>query len=198
MSTLPNTLRNDWGVAGNFSYCSSSRRALFPGTDSSAMNGSKKRPRVEKISSSRYRAYQGMRELIWGMRELILGYAGIDPGDCRRCGRHCDAIVIRGWFIFWNSQDGVHRSRVRNEQIHLLMLRTSPSFGRLNYFFEDCDLEALVSQANRKRLRCTVHPDLNRLSTAGRLWCADVAPRVSIDCYRPVAAAGRRAGCAGS
>jgi hypothetical protein len=99
---------------------------------------------------------------------------------------------------FWNSQDEVHRSRVRNEQIHPLTLRTSPSFGRLNYFFEDCDLEALVSQANRKRLGCTVHPDLNRLSTVGRLWCADVAPRVSIDCNRPVAAAGRRAGCAGS
>ena len=183
MLTLPNTLRNDWGVAGNFSYCSSSRGALFPGADSSAMNGSKKRPRVEKNSSSRYRAYQR--------------YEGIDPCNCRPCGRHCDAIVIRGWFIFWNSQD-MHRSRVRNEQIHLLTLRTSPSFGRLKYFFEDCDLEAVVSQANRKQLRCTVHPDLNRLSTAGRLWCADVAPRVSIDCYRAVAAAGRRVGCAGS
>ena len=34
--------------------------------------------------------------------------------------------------------------------------------------------------------------------TAGRLWCAYVAPHVSVDCYRPVAAAGRRAGCAGS
>ena len=33
---------------------------------------------------------------------------------------------------------------VRNEQIHLLMLRTSPSFGRLNCFFEDGDLGALV------------------------------------------------------
>ena len=33
----------------------------------------KKRPRVEKISSSRYRAYQGMRGLIQGMRELIYG-----------------------------------------------------------------------------------------------------------------------------
>jgi hypothetical protein len=73
-----------------------------------------------------------------------------------------------------------------------------PSFGRLNYFFEDCDLEAVVSQANLKQLRCTVHADFNRLSTAGRLWCADVAPRVSIDCYHPVAAAGRRAGGAGS
>jgi hypothetical protein len=61
---------------------------------------------------------------------------------------------IRGWFIFWNGQDGVRRSRVGNEKIRLLMLRTSPSFGRL---FEDCDLEALASQANRKRLRCTVH-----------------------------------------
>ena len=85
MSTLPVLERNDWGVAGNFSHYSSSRGALFPSIDSSAMNGSKKRPRVEKISSSRYRAYQGMRELIWGMRELILGYAGIDPGDCRPC-----------------------------------------------------------------------------------------------------------------
>jgi hypothetical protein len=155
------------------------------------MNGSKKRPRVEKISSSRYRAYKGMRELIWGMRESIQATVA-----------DVDAIATRSLFaagsFFWNSQDGVHRSRVRNEQIHLLMLRTSPSFARLNYFFEDSDLEALVSQANRKQLGCTVHPDLNRLSTAGRLWCADVAPRVSIDCYRPVAAAGRRAGCAGS
>jgi hypothetical protein len=32
---------------------------------------------------------------------------------------------------------------VRNEQIHLLALG-SPSFGRLNYFFEGCDLEAVV------------------------------------------------------
>jgi len=40
---------------------------------------------------------------------------------------------------------------------------------------------------------------LNRLPTAGRLWCgAYVAPRVSVDCYRPIATAGRRAGCAGS
>jgi len=112
------------------------------------------------------------------------------------------AIVIRDWFIFWNSQNGYasfsRKTRVRDEQIHPLTLRTSRSFGRLKYFFEDCDLEAVVSQANRKQLRCTLHPDLNRLSTAGRLWCAYVAPRVSVDCYRPVAAAGRRAGCAGS
>jgi hypothetical protein len=132
-----------------------------------------------------------MRELIWGMPELIQGMRESIQATCRPCGRHCDAI---GWFIFWNSEDGVHRSRARNEQTHLLMLRTSPSFGRLNCFFEDGDLEAVVSQADRKRLGCTVHPDLNRLSTSGRLWCADVAPRVSIDCYRPVAAAGRRAG----
>ena len=39
---------------------------------------------------------------------------------------------------------------VSNEQIHLLTLRTSPSFGRLKYFFEDGDLEAVVSQADRK------------------------------------------------
>jgi hypothetical protein len=58
--------------------------------------------------------------------------------------------------------------------------------------------KAVVAQANRKQLRCNVHSDLNRLSTTGRLWCADVAPRVSIDCCHPVAAAGRRAGCAGS
>ncbi len=58
--------------------------------------------------------------------------------------------------------------------------------------------KAVVSQANRKQLRWTVHCDLNRLPTAGRLWCAYVAPRVSVDCYRPIAAAGRRAGCAGS
>ena len=54
------------------------------------------------------------------------------------------------------------------------------------------------SQANRKQLRCNVHSDLNRLPTAGRLWCAYVAPRVSVDCYRSIAVAGRRAGCAGS
>jgi hypothetical protein len=58
--------------------------------------------------------------------------------------------------------------------------------------------KAVVSQVNRKQLRWTVHLHLNRLPTAGRLWCAYVAPRVSVDCYRPIAAAGRRAGCAGS
>ena len=58
--------------------------------------------------------------------------------------------------------------------------------------------KAVVSQANRKQLRWTVHSDLNRLPTAGRLWCAYVAPRVSVDCYRPIAAVGRRAGCVGS
>jgi hypothetical protein len=52
--------------------------------------------------------------------------------------------------------------------------------------------------ANRMQLRWTVHSDLNRLPTAGRLWSAYVAPRISVDCYRPIAAAGRRAGCAGS
>jgi hypothetical protein len=69
-STMLNA-RNDWGGAGNFSFCFTSRGALFPGADSSATNGSKKRPRVEKFSSSRYRAYYGMRDLIWGMRDLI-------------------------------------------------------------------------------------------------------------------------------
>src|ERR1035438_8334783 len=49
--------------------------------------------------------------------------------------------------------------------------------------------EAAVSQANRKQLRWTVHSDLNRLPTAGRLWCAYVALRVFVDCYRPIAAA---------
>ncbi len=44
----------------------------------------------------------------------------------------------------------------------------------------------------------TVHPDLNRVPTAGRLWCVYVAPRVSVDCCRPIAAAGRRAGGASS
>jgi len=58
--------------------------------------------------------------------------------------------------------------------------------------------KAVASQANRKHLRWTVHSDLNRLTTAGRLCCAYVAPRVSVNCNRPVAAAGRRAGCAGS
>src|SRR6202023_2363207 len=51
----------------------------------------------------------------------------------------------------------------------------------------------VASQANRKQLRWIVHSDLNRLPTAGRLWCAYVAPRVSVDCYRPFATAGRRA-----
>jgi len=40
--------------------------------------------------------------------------------------------------------------------------------------------------------------DLNRLPTADRLWWEDVPPRVSIDCHRPFAAAGRRTGRAGS
>jgi len=38
--------------------------------------------------------------------------------------------------------------------------------------------KAVVSQANRKQLRWTVHSDLNRLTAAGRLCCAYVAPRV--------------------
>ena len=58
--------------------------------------------------------------------------------------------------------------------------------------------KAAVSQANRMQLRWTVHSDLNPLPTAGRLWCAYVALRVLVDCYRPITAAGRRAGCAGS
>src|SRR5712672_4770521 len=45
-------------------------------------------------------------------------------------------------------------------------------------------------------MRWTVHSDLNRLTTAGRLCSAYVASRVSVDCNRPIAAAGRRAGCA--
>ena|ERR1039458_3645319 len=49
--------------------------------------------------------------------------------------------------------------------------------------------KAVVSKANRKQLRWTVHSDLNRLPTAGRLWCAYVALRVFVDCYRPIAAA---------
>jgi hypothetical protein len=61
----------------------------------------------------------------------------------------------------------------------------------------------LLAQSGRfasepEAVRWTVHSDLNRLPTAGRLWCAYVAPRVSVDCYSPIAAAGRRAGCAGS
>src|SRR4030088_2379446 len=58
--------------------------------------------------------------------------------------------------------------------------------------------KAVVSQANRKQLRWTVHSDLNRLTTAGRLCYAYVAPRVSADCNCPIAAACRRAGVAGS
>jgi len=80
MLTLPNTLRNDWGVAGNFSYSFSSRGALFPDVDSSAMNSSKKRPRVEKISSSRYRAYQGMKGVIQGMKGVIRGMRELIQG----------------------------------------------------------------------------------------------------------------------
>ena len=146
-----------------------------------------------------------MRELIlWTIAHVdaITAATGDLPRACRdgmdwaRRDRHSRLVH------FWNSQNGYasfsRKTRVRDEQIHPLTLRTSRSFGRLKYFFEDCDLEAVVSQANRKQLRCTLHPDLNRLSTAGRLWCAYVAPRVSVDCYRPVAAAGRRAGCAGS
>ena len=62
---------NDWGVLGTFSYYSSSRGALSPSADSSAWNGSKKRPRVEKISSSRYRAYDGMRDLVHAPIALV-------------------------------------------------------------------------------------------------------------------------------
>jgi hypothetical protein len=58
-----------------------------------------------------------------------------------------------------------------------------------------CDGELLVvPQVARKQLRWTAHLDLNRLPTAVRLWWAYVASHVSVDCYRPVAAAGRRAG----
>jgi hypothetical protein len=46
--------------------------------------------------------------------------------------------------------------------------------------------------------RWTVHSDLNRLPTAGRLWCAHVAHHVSVGCHRPITAASHRAGCAGS
>ena len=58
--------------------------------------------------------------------------------------------------------------------------------------------KAAVSQANRKQVRWTEHSDLNRVPTAGRLWCVYVAPRVSVDRYSPIVAAGRRARCAGS
>jgi len=37
-----------------------------------------------------------------------------------------------------------------------------------------------------KQLRWTVHSDLNRLTTAGRLCYAYVAPRVSLDCKADV------------
>src|SRR5688500_2345252 len=94
MLTLPNTLRNDWGVAGNFSYSFRSRGALFPDVDSSAMNWSKKRPRVEKNSSSRYRAYEGMRALIWGMPELISGMRESIQATVARV----DVIAMRSLF----------------------------------------------------------------------------------------------------
>jgi hypothetical protein len=40
---------------------------------------------------------------------------------------------------------------VSNEQTHLLTLEHRRA---LKYFFEDGDLEAVVSQADRKQLRC--------------------------------------------
>src|SRR5580693_2599205 len=58
--------------------------------------------------------------------------------------------------------------------------------------------KAVISQANRKQMRWTVYSDLNRLPTTSRLWCAYVAPRISVNCYRPIDTAGRRVGCAGS
>jgi hypothetical protein len=99
MVTFPNTLRNDWDVAGDFSYYSVSRGALFLDADSSATNWSKKRPRVEKISSSRYRAYEGMSKLIHAVNTASVAH-----------GRHCVATVIRGRFIFTAKMDG-RRSR---------------------------------------------------------------------------------------
>src|SRR6267378_2528843 len=73
------------------------------------------------------------------------------------------------------------------------------SSSRNAWLWNDCSWrKAVVSQANRKQLRWTVHSDLNRLPTAGRLCCAYVAPGVSVDCNRPIAAAGCRAGCTGS
>jgi hypothetical protein len=63
---------------------------------------------------------------------------------------HVDAIATRSSFaagsFFGQPRWMCIVLGVRNEQIHLLTLRTSPSFGRLKYFFEDCDLEAVVSQ----------------------------------------------------
>ena len=109
------------------------------------MNGSKKRPRVEKISSSRYRAYQGMWELIQGMRELIQAAVA-----------HVNAIATRSLFTagsFFGTA---------TMDVHLLGVRMNRStFSRSNIaelrasqmLLEDGDLEAVVSQANRKQLR---------------------------------------------
>jgi hypothetical protein len=90
----------------------------------------------------------------------------------------------------------MHRSRVGNETAHPLTLEHRRALGS-----STTSLRTATSKRSfRKRTgsRCALHPDFNRLSTAGHLCCADVSPRGSIDCYRVVAAAGRRAGCAGS
>ena len=82
--------------------------------------------------------------------------------------------------------------------MHLTFAESLSHRQRLVDVMRDAIAASILRHANRKQLRWTVLSDLNRLPTAGRLWCAYVAPRVSVDCYRPVAAAGRRAGCAGT
>jgi hypothetical protein len=79
------------------------------------------------------------------MRELI-------QATCRSCERHCDALVIHGWFIFWNSQDGCTSFSASAMNRSTFSRSNIAELRRLKYFFEDGDLEAVVSQADRKQL----------------------------------------------
>ena len=86
---------------------------------------------------------------------------------------------------------------VRNEQIHLIALEHRRASGGSNTFLRTATLKrSFASEPEATALYGA--SDLNRLSTGSRLWCGHVAPRISVDRYRPVAAAGRRAGSAGS
>jgi hypothetical protein len=79
------------------------------------------------------------------MRELI-------QATCRSCERRCDALVIHGWFIFWNSQDGCTSFSASAMNRSTFSRSNIAELRRLKYFFEDGDLEAVVSQADRKQL----------------------------------------------
>src|SRR3954464_10784270 len=91
----------------------------------------------------------------------------------------------------WRARSTPSHARARRAH----PIRSLPKYpAGTAYRGDDFELTVVDDQLRRAGPARAAHSDLNRLSTAGRLCCADVALRVSIDCYRPVAAAGRRAG----